>query len=134
MIGGDVKVTTSRCLLRLALLVVSSARLGTSRAGSAGVLGSFHIVKAAGSSPAAGETCAFPCCSGAAGAAIPTGAAILGIAAQTDGCAVAGAGDDQPGCRGQRGTLFQAVLGTLCAVFNQKFESGPARIVVRQRS
>ena len=128
MIGGDVKVTTSRCLLRLALLVVSSARLGTSRAGSAGVLGSFHIVKAAGSSPAAGETCAFPCCSGA------TGAAILGIAAQTDGCAVAGAGDDQPGCRGQRGTLFQAVLGTLCAVFNQKFESGPARIVVRQRS
>ena len=128
MIGGDVKVTTSRCLLRLALLVVSSARLGTSRAGSAGVLGSFHIVKAAGSSPAAGETCAFPCCSGAAGAAI------LGIAAQTDGCAVAGAGDDQPGCRGQRGTLFQAVLGTLCAVFNQKFESGPARIVVRQRS
>ena len=70
---------------------------------------------------------ASPCCSGAAGVAI------LAIAAHSDGCAGAGATEGQPGRRGQGGTPLLAALGTQCAIFIEKFKSGPMRIVVRQR-
>ena len=79
--GGDVGDAS----FGLALLSVSSARRGTLRVCSAGVLGGSRIARAAGSSPATSKSCLLVCCSGAAGAAT------LAMAAQTDGCAGAGA-------------------------------------------
>ena len=80
--GGDVRDAH----FALALLLVLPARRGTRWACSAGVLGSSRCSGAAGSSPATSSTCLQSCCSGAAGVAI------LGIVAQSDGCAGAGAG------------------------------------------
>ena len=72
--GGEV----GDAYFALALLFVSSARRGTLRADSAGVLGGSRIARAAGSSPATSKACLFVCCCGAAVAAI------LGVAAQPE--------------------------------------------------
>ena len=80
--GGDAGDASSA----LALLLVLLARLGALWACPAGVLGGSRYARAAGSSPATSTTSSRSCCSGAAGVAI------LVIAAQSDGCAGAGAG------------------------------------------